>query len=492
MLRSSGPGAKLSMKWSMRVALMVAGAFVLFVTLSVSIQRWIVYPQFQALEAQDVKRATDRLVAAMDRESAKLAGFIADYAEWDDAWAFAADLNPEFIRSNFALNAFQRENFHMVWIIGVDGKLLYRAIYNVERDALDETFDLEGEQLLEGHPFLKPLSGTSLAGIIPTAQGAALVAAHPILTSDGSGPPRGIMVMGRRIGPEFVQSLSEQLQLPVEQGLLLSWYGRLQPGVPFHRRLASGTLETAVQWNDLFGKPGLVLTMNMPPDITAVGRRALFQSVLALLAQGVLFLAIGGLVLQRSLQRSHKAELANQLEERTATLRETEHYLKTIMDTVPVGIFIADAQSHTLLDANPAALTLINARREDVLGQNGQKFLGATETVALSIEGQKRNEQVLTRLDGSTLPVLKTVVPTHLRGQNCLLECFVDIRDQKAAEEKIRQTVEDMGRLNRAMIGREERVLELKHEVNLLLQELGRAARYREGSRLTSAGDTVA
>ena len=88
--------------------------------------------------------------------------------------------------------------------------------------------------------------------------------------------------------------------------------------------------------------------------------------------------------------------------------------------------------------------------------------------------------------------MLKTVVPTHLRGKDCLLECFVDIRDQKAAEEKIRHTVENMGRMNRAMVGREERVLELKKEVNLLLQELGREIRYREGLNTnTSEGKTT-
>ena len=89
-----------------------------------------------------------------------------------------------------------------------------------------------------------------------------------------------------------------------------------------------------------------------------------------------------------------------------------------------------------------------------------------------------RAERIMHRLDGSQIPVIKTVVPIRLRGQDCQLHCFVDIRDQKAAEEKMRQTVEDLGRLNRSMLGREERVLELKGEVNQLLKDLGRATRY--------------
>ena len=484
------------MKWSMRAAILGAGAFVLFVTLSVSIQRWIVYPQFQALETQSIQRSTERLLAAVEREAQNLADFLADYAEWNDAAAYAENQDPLFIESNFTTNSFMRANFQMVWIIAPDGAVIFRASHDSASGAFDLATAEAGERIMEGHPFLKPIAGPPLTGLITMPQGPVLIAAHPILDSEGGGPPRGIMVMGRVLGDSFTQALSEQVQLPIARPPLMSWYSHLKPDIPTHRRLTSGQVETAIQWNDLFGRPALVLTMQTPPDITAVGRRALMQSVLAVLAQGVLFLLIGGLLAHRSMQRSRKEELARLLEERTAALRDIEQYLKTIMDTVPAGIIIVDARARPILDANPAALSLLNAVRADVLGNVCHKFICPNEEghCPVSDLGRicDRAERVLLRSDGSSIPVLKTVVPTHLRGKDCLLECFVDIRDQKAAEEKIRHTVENMGRMNRAMVGREERVLELKKEVNLLLQELGREIRYREGLNTnTSEGKTI-
>lgn len=483
------------MNWSMRSALLWAGVFLLFVSLSVAIQRWIVYPQFQVLEAQEVERATARLLAGVQSESDNLADFVADYAEWDSAWDFAETMDREFLTLNFTTSAFQRANFHMVWIVKTDGRILYRANYNNEEEQLEEIFADAGERLLEGHPFLRALSGHQEAGIFPTATGPALVAAHPILNSNAEGPVRGVLVMGLRIEKDLLERMNNKVQLPVDAPELMGWRARLTPGVPHQRRLDSGPIETTILWNDLFGNPGAVFNVQVPRDITALGRRALLQSTFAVMAQGALFLAIAGLVIQRSLSRSRKAELARLLEERTAALRDAEQYLKTIMESVPIGLIVVESGQHRILDVNQAALDMIKARREDVLGQVCHTFICPAEVGKCPITDLgrvcDRAERVLLRKDGDPIPVLKTVVPTHLRGQNCLLECFVDIREQKEAEEQLRKSVEDLGRLNRSMLGREERVLELKKEINHLLAELGRPARYQKTETETTPGETA-
>ncbi len=480
------------MKRSKQAILTVAGAFLLFVLLSVSIQRWIVYPQFQALQALAVQRNAEQLLAAVQRETRILASFLADYAEWDDTWNFVESRDPAYLESNFAQSAFERGNFELVWIVRADGAVIYRAVFDPEQGTLDAAGFENGERILEGHPFLTALSGPPSSGFLPTAQGFALVAVHPILTNMGAGPPRGVLVMGRQMGPAFVDRLVDHVRLPVRLRPEPNPTGRLRPGLPVQRSLASGEVETTVLHNDWFGKPAVTLSIRTPPDITMVGRRALMQSVFAVLGQGLLFLLVGGLLAHRALQRSHRAELARQLEERTTTLRETEQYLKAIMDTVPAGIVIVDAREHLILDANPAALSLMNGRREEVVGHLCHTFICPAEKGRCPITDLgktcDRAEQQLLRTDGTAIAVLKTVVPTHLRGQDCLLECFVDIREQKATDAKLRQTLADMERINKAMVGREERVLELKREVNALLRELGRVARYRDDALPADGG----
>ena len=49
-------------------------------------------------------------------------------------------------------------------------------------------------------------------------------------------------------------------------------------------------------------------------------------------------------------------------------------------------------------------------------------------------------------------------------------------------EEKIKQKTAEIEKKNKMMMGREERVLELKEEVNKLLAELGKEKRYEHSS----------
>lgn len=54
-----------------------------------------------------------------------------------------------------------------------------------------------------------------------------------------------------------------------------------------------------------------------------------------------------------------------------------------------------------------------------------------------------------------------------------------DITDRKEREAALEQSMEELGRFNEAMIGREERIIELKKEINDLLAELGRPPAYQ-------------
>ena len=62
-------------------------------------------------------------------------------------------------------------------------------------------------------------------------------------------------------------------------------------------------------------------------------------------------------------------------------------------------------------------------------------------------------------------------------------ECYAnvygrDITERKRAEEALRATNEDLERFNRAMVGRELRMIELKEEINELCTQTGRPPRY--------------
>ncbi|MEI7903733.1 MAG: PAS domain S-box protein, partial [bacterium] len=75
----------------------------------------------------------------------------------------------------------------------------------------------------------------------------------------------------------------------------------------------------------------------------------------------------------------------------------------------------------------------------------------------------------------------------------CILASISDITERKRAEEQIKSQLEELQRWQDVMLGREDRVQELKREVNDLCRRTGGAARYpsqeagSEGSGETSA-----
>ncbi len=50
------------------------------------------------------------------------------------------------------------------------------------------------------------------------------------------------------------------------------------------------------------------------------------------------------------------------------TLRESESGLQTILDNVQTGVLIIDPETHVIVDANPVAVELIGAPKEEIVG----------------------------------------------------------------------------------------------------------------------------
>ena len=120
---------------------------------------------------------------------------------------------------------------------------------------------------------------------------------------------------------------------------------------------------------------------------------------------------------------------------------ESEHRLRTLLDSVRVGILIVDQETRRILDVNPAALQLLRTTREAVVGKVCHGFVcsaNANHCPVCDLGQEVDNaERIALRADGSMVPVLKTVVRVTLDGRPCLLENFVSIEEQKQTEKAL-------------------------------------------------------
>jgi len=127
-------------------------------------------------------------------------------------------------------------------------------------------------------------------------------------------------------------------------------------------------------------------------------------------------------------------------------LRESEARLRTILDEIQTGVIIVDAVTRQITSVNPAAVDMIGAPRQEIVGRLCHQFIYPNKVnrcPVLDFGGQvDRTERTLLRANGERLTVLKTVVPLVLGGRSCLLECFTDISTQKHAEQSLREAAE--------------------------------------------------
>lgn len=127
-------------------------------------------------------------------------------------------------------------------------------------------------------------------------------------------------------------------------------------------------------------------------------------------------------------------------------LLETKKELETILDDLQCGIMLIDRETHVIININQAAASLIGAPPERINGQVCHKFICPAECGACPITDKGMNidntERILININGTHIPILKTVTEIIIRGRACLLESFVDISDLKRAEEKLKDQSE--------------------------------------------------
>ncbi len=105
---------------------------------------------------------------------------------------------------------------------------------------------------------------------------------------------------------------------------------------------------------------------------------------------------------------------------------------------MPVGVIITDSETHEIVDANPKAIQMTGVPLEHFVGSQCHNFICPAEKGRCPITdlGQSvdNSERVLLDANGKSVPILKTVIPIEIDDRKHLIECFVDITEQKKAE----------------------------------------------------------
>lgn len=166
------------------------------------------------------------------------------------------------------------------------------------------------------------------------------------------------------------------------------------------------------------------------------------------------YLQKGGDAKAQFAELAHKIRQAVRRQKAENALAENRDYLDKIFSSVKAGIMVIDAATHTVIDVNPAAMDMIGAPKDRIVGKVCHRFVCPAEDGRCPITdlGQDvdNSEKILITAGGKKVPIIKYVTSVEIAGKLCLLETFIDNTARKRAEE------ERMAAYDRLMQNQEE------------------------------------
>jgi len=155
-------------------------------------------------------------------------------------------------------------------------------------------------------------------------------------------------------------------------------------------------------------------------------------------------------------QSIRNAELYTQSMQAKEALRQSESKFKNLFEHAKDAIFLADAQTGILIDANSAACNLLGLPKEKIVGMQQSEIhppeLAKQYAQIFRDHAEKRisvtEDVIAQRADGSRVPVDISASFIELAGKNIIQGVFHDITGRKQAQKEIQKKTEDLTLVN--------------------------------------------
>ena len=472
-----------------KTLLIIAGTFYGVIILLFFLSRNILLESFVRLEEQSTHQDVERVLSALSNEFAYLESTARDWAAWDDTYAFIEDANEEYLKSNLTEGTFTQMRLNIMMFIDSSGKTVFGRAFdynNEEEIPISQSLKkhLSPDDLLLTHADTE----SSVTGVILLPESPMMVASCPILTSEDEGPIRGTLIIGRYLDATEIARLAEAThesltvhqfispQIPSDFQAVLASLSEETPTLV--RPLNEQTIAGYTMITDIYGKPGIVLRVDMPRDIYAQGQASVTYLVLSIVGVSLIFGLATILLLERqvlsrlaylirkvrsigtsgdlssrvSMQGADElSDLGATINGMLAALQQSESELRESEERHR-AIFEQAAESIVLIDAKTGALVEFNDRACENLGYNREEFeklrLPDLEVVESAEEVAKHIEKIIKEgidvfetkhrtKDGEIRDIQVSSRVISIRGREFVQSIWLDITERKRAQQQI-------------------------------------------------------
>jgi sensor domain CHASE-containing protein len=152
--------------------------------------------EFDRLEQAAIQQDAKRVEEGVQSELRVLAELCKDWAIWDDAYAFAADRNPAFVKANLGWDSLLSSTLvQLIYVVDRKGEIVWGDYH--PRDATHSvSLQAFSQNRIHALPLLAASQEEPHAGLIMTQDGPLLLVSQPIKHSNNQGPVGGTILMG--------------------------------------------------------------------------------------------------------------------------------------------------------------------------------------------------------------------------------------------------------------------------------------------------------
>lgn len=193
------------------------GILALLALVSTQVLRKQLSAEFAVQERVEVQKDMQRLLLALDHQLTALDVVLGSWSNFTSLYEYAAHPTTKF-RDN-ELSADSLRSSRIDWMILADsrGHIYYTSEVPREDGSLPFEAMREDPANQVDQRLAKLLNAKSEGcGVFSTGTVLGALCFRPLLTSDGKGPPRGALVIGRQITPESISDISRETGLGFE------------------------------------------------------------------------------------------------------------------------------------------------------------------------------------------------------------------------------------------------------------------------------------
>jgi PAS domain S-box-containing protein len=473
----------------------IAAALTALLALQVLTSEFIIGRSFRDLEERSVRSNMQQTLKTLQNDIDALYGNARDYAVWDPTYAFIEQRNLEYIDTNVTTDAMLNIRVSLVAFINLSGDIVYTRRQNIidgqEVPTPADLASFDGANAL----FLQVAAeNKGISGVIVVDGQPMLIAAHPVLTSAGEGPPRGVLIMGRDLDAAELARLSDITGYSLS--LVPTNNASSAPDFALARQLINDDTPIVVrplsftddriagyaQIDDLRGGEGILLRIDVPRDILQYGLAASRHNLLILLlVTGAFAATILTLLERRVLSRiislstqvgqigrsgDGQARIATAGDDEVARLGRAINGMLDDLVQASQRLTHSESRYRQLVEISPEAIIVHDGERIIYINPSGAHLLGHTDASCLvgssaalflptalcheTDNGAIRYERDLTLPDGSEVTLELVAAPFVAEGKPMWQVVARNITERKQTEETLRNARDWAEEANRA------------------------------------------